>query len=132
MITDRIGSYIAYGLAVIAILFGVSQCGAKDGARHDLKIARQIQAETDMRLATCSGNVSALRDGVAAQNIAVGRLRDESDARIAAADKLAQSAEKGRISAEAKSRSFLSKPPIGADVCQRVLSVDDKFKDALK
>lgn len=132
MLTDKLGMYAATGLALLAILWGVSQCGAKDGARFDLKQARLLQAETDMRLRTCSGNVTALRGSIDAQNKALDDLSKQSAAKLAESEQSAQGALKAGREAKARADRLSARGLSGVDQCQRLIEADDQIREALE
>lgn len=123
------------GAAAIAIgLAGATavQTARLADARGDLGRAQLQQRATDQALWTASGNVSALKAGLAAQATAVAALKAESDRRVAAAEGVAQAARKSTLAAEIASARIKAVAPIGVDVCARVLAVDETFLEAMR
>lgn len=95
------------------------------------------RAETQLTLVqrdlgTCSGNVSALSGSLGRQNAAVAELKADSDARLAAAENIAQAARKSTLAAEVASARIKAKPPIGSDICVRMQSADETFLEAIR
>lgn len=136
LLTSRLAGPIASGVAVILLLFGVSQCAGRAAAE---KRADGLQAEISRpvtgwaaRLTTCQGNEARLEEAVKDQNGKVEKARREGAAMVATADAAAARALKGQAAAEAKVRTLLSVKPTGAGKCADYEAVDAALLETLR
>lgn len=130
-ISDKIGSYIASGVALAAIAGMLTQCGERKALERQLTVARSIQKQTDDNLARCSGNVSALQKGIQDRNAEIEAARKAFDAKAASAEQANERTRKDLVAARARVKA-LSAPLVGYSQCERLLEADDRVLEALK
>lgn len=132
LLTDRIGSYIAYGIATVSILWGVNSCGGRQSAekRTGEVPAQLVRAQTDF--ATCKDNTSTLQGAIDRQNKSLSDLRKASEASIAESAKMASGAQKKALDAQARADRLIQRGLMGASQCERLLEADSQVLEALK
>jgi len=134
-LTSRIAGPIGFGLAALLALWLLSTLATatvRVGVlRKALADASATLDATRSDLATCQGNTATLQAALSRQDEAVRALAAEGASRVAAAEKALQRAKSETARAEAASARILARPPVGADVCERVNDVDRKLLESL-
>lgn len=117
LLTSRLAGPVATAVAVIAILFGVSQCSGRVGAEKALTKATQALTSARADLATCRSNTTGLIASIDAQNRAVDALKRESEAKVAEGRKAVSAARSVAASYRKEADRIMAARPKG-DACE--------------
>jgi hypothetical protein len=99
-------------------------------AQRDAAIVAGKQGTENLR--QCRINAGNLQAAIDEQNRAVEALKADSDARLARSWMALSDAQHATLSAKAASDYIKAHPPVGADICVRMLSTDETFLKALQ
>lgn len=132
MISNQIGMYAAIVLALGGTLFGVSECGKKQGEADRAERAEKATKDETAKLWTCSGNLTAVRAGVDQRNAEIEAQRKAFEAKLATSEQAAVEARKSLATAQAKANRLLATPLPGADQCVRMLQADEAVVKELR
>lgn len=125
MISNRVGMYAALVLALCASLFGISECGKKQGEADRAERAEKAKEAETAKLWQCSGNLTAVREAVEERNREIEAQRKAFEGRLASAEQSAQQARSALVTAQARANRLLATPLPGADQCVRMLQADE-------
>lgn len=120
------------GGIVLASMVGVFAYFHHLGVQAQIKRDAPVIAGLQSDLFACRTNTASLDAAIKDQNAAIGAMKAESDARIAAISKQLSAAKKQTMKAEAAAAYVRAHPPKGPDLCSRVLDVDQTFLKALQ
>lgn len=129
---SRLTGPIAGVIAVLAILFGISQCSGKVSAEHKLAKADKELVAVRQDYKTCQANERTLGDLIDLQNKAVDAAKANSDRRQAEIAKARQAAASEAARASRAEKALSTFKPVGNDQCSRLLSVDERVKELSK
>lgn len=131
-LSDKLSFYAATGVALVLAATALSQCGATKAQRDRAERAEGLARQETQKLWTCSGNVTALENGIKDRNSEIDRLAQEFKGKLEASGKAADGYKRQAATSEAKARKLLSTPLSGLDQCARMLEADDAVIQALK
>jgi uncharacterized protein HemX len=127
-LTSRLAGPIASAVAVaLAVALGISQVQLH-GARQDRDRYERQATAARADLSTCRSNAKALSASIDAQNRALAGLKAAGDRKAAEAAKALQAAKSEAEKAKRAAAALASFKPAGADLCARMLDVDDKVR----
>lgn len=130
----KVPAFVWSGLAVGAVMLAllVAQKIEIAHVKHDLARVQALADDRLERLTTCRGSVAVLEAAVEDQNEAVAAMAAESAARMAERDAALALARADAEAAQARVRSILNRPIVGATACERFLDVDAMVMEALQ
>lgn len=132
LLTARAAGPIAASVALALLLAFGCQSVRLAGAQADLTKAEERAADLDDQLGRCQTNRSVLEGSIRDQNAKVEAFAREQSERLAAAEKAASTAAKGRADAEARAAKLLKNQPQGVDACSRFMAADAAVLQSLR
>lgn len=132
LLTSRAAGPIASVLAVLLLSVAGCQTVRLHSARADLVSAEEHLASAREQLSRCQSNRKALEASITEQNAEVDAFARIQAGRVAAAEKVAQLAAKGRVDAELRAAKLLKSQPQGVDACARFSSADRLVLESLR
>lgn len=122
LLTSKLAGPIATAAALgLAVLLGVTRVELAGSRHHAEGLEASISAPVTgwaARLATCQANGVTLKTALDSQNAAVGRLKAESDARLAQSAKAVSAARSVAESFRQQAAATLAAKPTSPDACK--------------
>ncbi|MFN3585204.1 hypothetical protein [Phenylobacterium sp.] len=128
-LTSRVAGPAATAVALVLALIAVGQCSEKRAEARRADRAENARDLAETSLATCRSNTRALEASIAGQNAALERLGRETEARTAEIEKARQATRQEAERADKAATALARLKPAGADLCARMLAVDEAVKE---
>lgn len=131
-LTSRAAGPIASALAILLLGFSGCQTVRLAAVTGQRDAAEQQLADVQSQYDRCKANRSALETSIREQNAEVESFARIQSERVAAAERAAQAAAKGRVDAQLRAAKLLKTQPQGVDACSRFMSADRAVLDSLR